>query len=291
LADVKPLNVSESGWKPMSRDKKEINERSPEMVTRKIKSLLNKLTLENFDSVSAKIVEIANYSEDEPDGATLKLVIQLLFEKATDEPNFSSMWAQLANKMLANISTEVEDKSVLTREGVPMCGGVLFRKYLLNRCQEEFEKGWKVEIPKNPTEDYLMSDEYYTAAKAKRRGLGLVEFIGELFKLGMLTEKIMHECVRRLLSNVQDPEEEETESMAKLMSTIGKMLDHREARNYLNAYFHRIQELSVNQKLSSRIRFMLLDLIELRNDKWIPRHTAAGPKTIAQIHEEALKQK
>ncbi|KAI9599450.1 armadillo-type protein [Syncephalis fuscata] len=146
-------------------------------------------------------------------------------------------------------------------------------------------------MPKNPSEDYLMSDEYYTAAKAKRRGLGLVEFIGELFKLDMLTEKIMHECVRRLLSNVQDPEEEETESMAKLMSTVGKLLDHRAARNYMDAYFHRIQELSVNQKLSSRIRFMLLDLIELRNDKWVPRRAAAGPKTIAQIHEEALKQK
>jgi hypothetical protein len=43
-----------------------------------------------------------------------------------------------------------------------------------------------------------MSDEYYIAAAAKRRGLGLVKFIGELYKLGMLTES----CVGRHTSSV-----------------------------------------------------------------------------------------
>ena len=38
----------------------------------------------------------------------------------------------------------------------------------------------------------LLSDAYYTAAKAKRQGLGLVQFIGELFKLNMLIERIMY---------------------------------------------------------------------------------------------------
>jgi hypothetical protein len=39
----------------------------------------------------------------------------------------------------------------------------------------------------------LYSDEYFAAQKAKRRGLGLIQFIGELYKLQMLTERIMHE--------------------------------------------------------------------------------------------------
>ena len=41
----------------------------------------------------------------------------------------------------------------------------------------------------------LYSDEYYTTQKAKWQGLGLIKFIGELFKLQMLTECIMHKCV------------------------------------------------------------------------------------------------
>ena len=60
----------------------------------------------------------------------------------------------------------------------------------------------------------MYSDEYYTAQKAKRQSLGLVKFIGEHFKLQMLTERIMHECIKKLLSNVDNPEEEEIESCA-----------------------------------------------------------------------------
>ena len=63
----------------------------------------------------------------------------------------------------------------------------------------------------------MRSDWYYTAVcspcsdpracgpsaqedlKARRRMLGNIQFIGELFKEKMLTEKIMHECIVKLL--------------------------------------------------------------------------------------------
>jgi hypothetical protein len=35
--------------------------------------------------------------------------------------------------------------------------------------------------------------------KAKRRMLGNIRFIGELYKKKMLKENIMHECIRKLL--------------------------------------------------------------------------------------------
>ncbi len=41
--------------------------------------------------------------------------------------------------------------------------------------------------------------------KARRRMLGNIQFIGELFKEKMLTEKIMHECIVKLLGNVRLP--------------------------------------------------------------------------------------
>jgi hypothetical protein len=74
-------------------------------------------------------------------------------------------------------------------------------------------------------EPVLYSEEYYAAQKAKRQGLGLIKFIGELFKLQMLTERIMHECVKKLLGNVENPEEEEIESLCKLLTTVGQILD------------------------------------------------------------------
>ena len=52
--------------------------------------------------------------------------------------------------------------------------------------------------------------------RAKHQGLSLIKFIEELFKLQMLTEHIMHECIKKLLGNVENPEEEEIESYSQL---------------------------------------------------------------------------
>ncbi|KAI1798488.1 hypothetical protein LXA43DRAFT_1108138 [Ganoderma leucocontextum] len=73
-------------------------------------------------------------------------------------------------------------------------------------------------------ESTLYSVEYYAAQKAKRQGLGLITFISELFKLQMLTECIMHEWVKKLLGNVKNPEEEEIESLCKLLTTVSQIL-------------------------------------------------------------------
>ena len=107
-------------------------------------------------------------------------------------------------------------------------------------------------------EEVLYSSEYYAAQKAKRRGLGLVKFIGELFKVQVLTERIMHECVKELLSNVENPEEEEIESLCKLLATVGQTLDTAKAKNHMDIYFSRMRELASGGKINSRIQFMIL---------------------------------
>ncbi|KAI0050434.1 hypothetical protein FA95DRAFT_1603620 [Auriscalpium vulgare] len=109
--------------------------------------------------------------------------------------------------------------------------------------------------------------------KAKRRGLGLIRFIGELFKLQMLTERIMHECIKKLLGNVENPEEEEIESLCKLLITVGFLLDNGKGTCPQRQLAH-----------------MLQDVIELRSRKWIPREAVAAPSIIAQIHERAAKE-
>ncbi|KAF9900703.1 hypothetical protein EC991_007020 [Linnemannia zychae] len=297
LADIVPLEKTENAWAPSASAAQSaaslIGDEavSQDIVARKVKGLLNKLTLEKFDSISDKVIEIANFSSKEEDGTTLKHCIQIIFEKATDEPNFGSVYAQLCHKLMEKVSPEVKDVSV---EG--STGGKLFRKYLLHRCQEDFMKGWKdkaaaggVSLNDKDGPD-LMSDEYYVLMKAKRQGLGLIHFIGELFKLNMLTEKIMHECVKKLLANVKEPEEEETEGLCKLMTTVGLQLDRPEAKNHMDIYFVRMAELTKNNKLPSRIRFMVQDVIDLRANKWVNRRAATGPKTIAEIHEDAARQ-
>jgi translation initiation factor 4G len=152
-----------------------------------------------------------------------------------------------------------------------MRGGHLFRKYLLNRCQEDFERGWFVKeataasvaakASDNQTTKTLDAgfniDEYYAAQKAKRQGLGLITFIGELFKVRMLTERIMHECVKKLLGNIENPEEEEIESLCQLLKTVGQLLDTPKARAHMDVYFTRLKELGKSHNVSTRMQYML----------------------------------
>ena len=98
--DVAPLVPSANRWIPKSRVKKTEKKLAPdgktelldkEEVERKMKSLLNKLTLEMFDSISSEILDIANQSKWEDGGETLKIVIEQIFHKACDEPHWLSL--------------------------------------------------------------------------------------------------------------------------------------------------------------------------------------------------------
>ncbi|KAI5853053.1 translation initiation factor 4F, ribosome/mRNA-bridging subunit [Morchella snyderi] len=304
LSDVKPLPVSENRWKPISigtpkeaqvaPTPSEDVKLSPELVQRKVKAALNKMTPEKFDKIAGQILEITSQSKFETDGRTLRQVIQLTFEKATDEAAWSSMYAKFCKVMLESMDPNIKDESVVDKNGLIVVGGNLFRKYLLNRCQEEFERGWKINLPPKPEgvpdEAVMLSDEYYIAAAAKRRGLGLVQFIGELFKLGMLTERIMNECVRKLLDFEGLPEDETVESLCKLLKTIGYQLDASEkSKGIMDVYFARIVRISEDKELNSRMRFMLMDIIDLRRKHWETKEADKGPKTIQEVREDALK--
>ena len=300
--EVKALQVSSTGWKPRSITQPQAagpalgasGYMPPDVVQRKVKAALNKMTPENFDRIAGQILEIVSQSKTETDGRTLRQVIQLTFEKATDEAHWASIYAKFCKRMLESMSAEIKDESIRDKTGNIVTGGSLFRKYLLNRCQEEFERGWKVNLPPKPEGDTeeaaMMSDEYYVAAAAKRRGLGLVKFIGELYKLGMLTERIMHECVKRLVDYEGVPDEAEVESLTNLLRTIGASLDASEKGHALmDVYFTRIKMMMDTEGLNSRLQFMLLDVTDLRNSGWASKDADKGPKTIHEIREEAAR--
>ncbi|ORZ15051.1 MIF4G domain-domain-containing protein [Absidia repens] len=313
---------------------------SQEEITRKIKALLNKLTLERFDTISDRIIGYAEQSTKEDDGQSLRTVIQLIFEKACDEAAFASMWAQLCRKLYEWIPADIKDVNTKDKNGEPVSGIPLYCKYLFSRCQYEFEKGWKslptpeTTVTTTTTEgdgsgsghhdgddgniaasddgdvdtnlqhqkkkhvgapgEAMMTDEYYTAVKIKRQGLGLVQFIGELYCRDMLSQRIMYQCLKRLCDSGAHAQEEEVESLCKLLTTIGADIDRDpQTATWFEVFFKRMQnEMYNSSHLTSRVRFMIMDVIDLRKNNWVPRHGKQDkPKTIAEIHEDAERAK
>uniref|UniRef100_A0A672LIJ7 Eukaryotic translation initiation factor 4 gamma 3-like n=1 Tax=Sinocyclocheilus grahami TaxID=75366 RepID=A0A672LIJ7_SINGR len=282
--DEVQLRTTENAWKPGMKRENVIEEpetlKSKELF-RKVRSILNKLTPQMFSQLMKQVTDLTIDTEER-----LKGVIDLVFEKAVDEPSFSVAYGNMCS-CLATLKVPMTDKPNST---------VNFRKLLLNRCQKEFEKDKvdddvfekkhrELEAANSASERERLQEELNEAKdKARRRSIGNIKFIGELFKLRMLTEAIMHDCVVKLLKN---HDEESLECLCRLLTTIGKDLDFEKAKPRMDQYFNQMEKIVKEKKTSSRIRFMLQDVIDLRLHNWVSRRADLGPKTIEQIHKEA----
>ncbi|XP_042573953.1 eukaryotic translation initiation factor 4 gamma 1a isoform X3 [Cyprinus carpio] len=291
LKDNVELNQAENAWTPsvkkqvrsrgVEEDEEETEAVKTQELFRRVRSVLNKLTPQMFQQLMKQVTELTIDTEER-----LKGVIDLIFEKAISEPNFSVAYANMC-RCLMGLKVPTSDKPGVT---------VNFRKLLLNRCQKEFEKDKdddeifeqkqkELDAAAEEEERQRLKEELEEAKdKARRRSLGNIKFIGELFKLKMLTEPIMHDCIVKLLKN---HDEESLECLCRLLSTIGKDLDFEKAKPRMDQYFHQMEKITKEKKTSSRIRFMLQDVLDLRKSNWVPRRGDQGPKTIDQIHKEA----
>ncbi|GMI74103.1 eukaryotic translation initiation factor 4G, CUCUMOVIRUS MULTIPLICATION 2 [Hibiscus trionum] len=247
---------------------------------RQLKGILNKLTPQNFEKLfeQVKAVNIDNV-------VTLTGVISQIFDKALMEPTFCEMYANFCSHLAGELPDFSENNEKIT-----------FKRLLLNKCQEEFERGEREQEEANKLEEegeakQSGEEREEKRIKARRRMLGNIRLIGELYKKKMLTERIMHECIKKLLGEYENPDEEDVEALCKLMSTIGEMIDHPIAKVYMDAYFERMAKLSNNMKLSSRVRFMLKDAIDLRKNKWQQRRKVDGPKKIEEVHRDAAQER
>jgi len=300
-AEVK-LNKAENAWTPSAKAKSDPTKKAAEdtkesadaELRRKAIAILNKLTPQKFETLVQRFQELAI---DTPE--KLSLCMELVFEKAVDEPSFSVAYAAMCG--------ELQKKKVVDETGKE----INFRKLLIMRCQTEFEKEY---MDPEEREKYLAEMEACTdedekkrlkvefgalERRLRKRSLGNIRFIGELYKLGMLTARIMHECVRKLLA-VDPSDEESLECLCRLVTTVGQNLDietkSRLAKGPVQGlcdmsnYFKEMNKLVNDKKTSSRVRFLLQDVVDLERNGWRKRREDAGPKTIDQIHKEVEKE-
>eukprot|EP00742_Colponemidia_sp_Colp-10_P008716 GILJ01009457.1.p1 GENE.GILJ01009457.1~~GILJ01009457.1.p1 ORF type:complete len:805 (+),score=153.94 GILJ01009457.1:192-2606(+) len=261
LEEVK-LHTVENRWIPNS---------SPVTATdeyiKKARGLLNKLTPEKFEKIWASMDALRPATVED-----MRVFMELIFDKAVTEHSFTAMYAELCVRLVQHMP-KFEDPET----GKP----IAFKRMLLNKCQKEFETD-----PTLPATDSMTAEEKEeTEFKMRKRMFGNIHFIGELFKRNLLTTNTMHECVCRLLS-LENPVVEDIEQLVKLMRTIGLTLEHS-SKELMDKWFLSLQELQANEKLVSRVRFMIKDLLELRENNWVERRKAEGPKTLAAVHAEA----
>jgi translation initiation factor 4G len=90
-----------------------------------VKGILNKLTPEKFERLLDQLLSVITTAD------ILKHTIMLVFENAVAQPTFCAMYADLC----LSLSKELPSFPPAEGEDKP----VMFRRVLLNTCQDEFE--------------------------------------------------------------------------------------------------------------------------------------------------------
>ncbi|CAH2327544.1 eukaryotic translation initiation factor 4 gamma 1 isoform X3 [Pelobates cultripes] len=236
--------------------------KAQELIRSKVCSILNKITPQTFQHLIKQVKDLSIHTEYQ-----LKAVVEVIFEKAIAESYFAVVNASMCNWLIMiEVPTEDNPEESIT-----------FRRLLIRLCQKEFEGGEngnerteklqkELDAATSPKEKTRLKEELSDAFnKACRRYQGNITFIGELFKLKLLSEETMKDCLMKLLNRNS---EESMECICILLTTIGKSLENAQCR--LDNYISKIDIFIKKQKTSSRIRVLVQDVMEFRRNNWVP---------------------
>ncbi|OEU10647.1 ARM repeat-containing protein [Fragilariopsis cylindrus CCMP1102] len=266
-----------------------------------VKSILNKMTKEKFDRLSQQIIDIPVKSYQ-----ILTMMIANVYEKAIDEPYLGDMYGNLCVRMSQHVQKCTSDANKQNS----------FKRSLLNKCEDEFNKqdiyvDFKKEKVAYEESKGSMSakeqkekedDMKFRRMKIKKQMLGNVKFIGQLYKKSLLKEKIMRFCIADLLNletkdvrsklpiyyDAGDGEmdEEDHEAICNMFATIGKTIDKPATLGFIKICFDKIKKLSFNDSLPARSRFMYKDLLDLRSNNWVTRRKEEKAMTLDEIRKD-----
>ena len=245
-----------------------ISDTAPQAL-RKVKGILNKLTPEKFERLLGQLIPLVSSYE------VLQGTIVQVFENAVAQPTFVAMYADLCAEL---------DAALPEFEGPD--GPQSFKKMLANTCQEEYEATEAARAEARA----LGSDERDDAErKAKQRVLGNVRLIAELFKKGMVNDRIMLLILSDLLGPAdQEPSEDNVEAACEFVATAGASLEaNARSKARLDAAFAHLNRLTSAKGYAPRIRFVIRDLMDLRTQHWVARRETFTAKKLDEIRTEA----
>uniref|UniRef100_A0A1I8G5Z3 MIF4G domain-containing protein n=1 Tax=Macrostomum lignano TaxID=282301 RepID=A0A1I8G5Z3_9PLAT len=236
-------------------------------IERNIRSILNKIAPQNFESCFSQLTTTCDIGSIQG----LNACVDIIFDKATREKSYSSVFAEIC-KRLAFLKVNFPEQS---QENKQFIG---FRSLLLKKCQEMFEtplkeqmeqKGaqWQEKIDAEEKEDKkkaLEEERDEQMKKAKDQYYGNIRFIGELFMKDILTANIIHQCIVSQLKSDHSSKSMFTESLeclCELLKTVGKKLEsENNAKARIDQYFERIKKLINSKEIESKVRFRLQDI-------------------------------
>jgi len=230
-----------------------------DLTIRKIQTILNKLTLENYQNFGDRLVLLMKNVD------IMKEAITSIFAKAEIEQNLGFVYVDLIAKLLAETS-EVQEGEQLVK----------FNSLFMNKCREELDEIAYVSANNSQEERFdavqveidedVEFEEEENELELKRKFFGRLKFVGTLFISGLLEEKHILSWIQVLLGDTNNPVVDHLEGLCLFLKTIGSHIDDEP----LGECFERLLKFSKDPKLTTSLRFIILDVLELRNSQWMP---------------------
>jgi translation initiation factor 4G len=229
-----------------------------------IQLLLNKLTVEKFNPISEKLIDIIQKIEDYN---LMVEAVTLIHNTVVIEYRFVSMYADLCKLISPKC------KQVIAPETGK---AATFRQLMLNKCQKMFEVSTiPVTFSEQPDVEKRNKENHYA--------LGNILFLGELFNRNLvpahITEAILNLLLQKIMEGLNiEPEKGKLqtegccEKLCRLFCCVGKNLDlNYKTKPAVDKLVNDIKALMRSAKLPMRLNFMLSDLVDLKQNNWIPR--------------------
>lgn len=269
-----PLKVSSNSWAAGLRARRNAADQNAEglsdqEITRRMKAILNKLTIEKFPTLSKQLASCGIQNN-----VHLKVLIKEILDKATNQHHFINMYADLCSSLQAHFADPSTRKD----------SNMNFKKVLLDAIQASFEQRFAAPVSmKNLEGEELREAEQ----RYKQQMLGNFKFIGALLVRKMLAVPVMFAILEELLG---DPSAEALESLATFLTVIGPTFDRREfAQQFiLTAIFNQVEALTKDAKIKNRVRCLLKDVLDLRASGWLDRKPKKleGPTTLKEVAQK-----
>jgi hypothetical protein len=291
------LKRSENAWTPdtlkggsnvdLSSDEARIAK-----VRKDVRGLLNKITPSTYADLSVEMINKCVWR----DTVTLPTVVELIFIKAVEEPTFVKIYSDLC-AALHKAEQNMEGKDCQRH----------FHGAIIRKCQTSFESTAVSQYQESITEiEKQIAEEQEkeekdakklaelnekleeTTAKEKRRMQGTIKFISHLFRIGLLNYKIIENCIVVLIRNAEQSKNElMTEFAVDLMKYVGPYvavmnLEQNKINDYVT-YLDKFKPI-----VSNRVKFMIIDLMELRDKGWAKK--GDGPKTKDEVKMDVMKE-
>lgn len=227
-------------WKKTEKHKtswlvtKKLNQNTDEQLTSNYKGILNRISDSNFDEMMEELLNLEIECTDH-----LQVLVDLIFQKAVIEDNYSSMYAK--------ISLELYPKYVVDEHNTK----IYFRVIFLEKCQELFKQSID-----NNSEEELKNNKLQSKFEINC----LMSFIGQLYNHGLITNTIIYSCIIELIFKVSEKKLYAIENICKLVDTVGNKFSISCPKDFDRIINELTRLLGTIE--SKKDKFSLMDIIE-----------------------------